>query len=135
IRQESIKIAYLMSVRFFGDTAITSKHGGMYREALDALSDSDIRSIGLIGGFCPSLPEYLPKPKKNQHLLACVRISDTIYSSVSLFGLFNFVLQSPANDFPPAMTLEELFAGEIIALDVKTRKTSSSPALPSLKKH
>lgn len=127
LRQELVKIAYLMTVRVFGDQAILSSSGALYRAAMFTKDDAAMKATGIKGSTYNGIPLGVPKPGSNQHALTCFRLGENIMSAVTLFGTFNAFFATPAADF----TTEEAH-GELVIIDVSTSKLTSIPYVEAL---
>lgn len=121
INKEIRKIAYLMSVRVFDDDAIRSRSGEIYRGAIYAESEDQIRAIGLGGGTNIDIIPTLTRIRPNEHALTCFRMGDTIISAVILFGLITGFCITPADGFSAA-ELE----GEVVIIDARTSALTCS---------
>lgn len=121
VRRELIKIAYLMTVRVFGDEAIMSESGRLYRAAMMAPTVEALKEVGLAGQTFQDFAPGMPRPQqKNLHALTCVRMGDHIMSSVTLFGGFNGIFITSADGF----TADEA-SGEVVIIDASTSKVSN----------
>lgn len=127
LRQELVKIAYLMTVRVFGDQAILSSSGALYRTAMFAKDGPTMQATGIKGSTYNGMPPGVPKPKRNQHALTCFRLGQNIMSAVTLFGTFDAFFATPAADF----TAEDGH-GEMVIIDVSTSKLTSMPYVQAL---
>ena len=118
VRRELLKIAYLMTVRVFGDDAIVSESGRLYRAAIMTSTVEELKEVGIGGATFQDFPPGLPRPhQKNQHVLTCVRIGRTILSGVTLFGGINGFFVTPATGFSA-----EDQVGEVVVIDASTSK-------------
>jgi hypothetical protein len=117
---ELVKIAYLMTVRVFGDEAVVSPSGAMYREALTLQSIEAVGATGIGGRLLYEFPSDLRAARPNEHALTCFFTSDRIVSAVSLFGIFQAVLVTPARGMP-----KEEDDGEVVVVDASQRKYAS----------
>lgn len=122
IHKEVRKIAYLMTVRAFGDEAIQSRSGEIYRAAIHAETEEEIRATGLRGGTNIDRIPTLARAKHNEHALTCFRMGSTIVSAVILFGSISGVCITPAEGF----SVPEL-AGETIIINATTGTLTSTP--------
>ncbi|WNC94378.1 hypothetical protein RI103_34975 [Paraburkholderia sp. FT54] len=121
VRRELVKIAYLMTVRAFGDQAIMSESGRLYRAAMMASTIEEFKSVGIGGATFQDFFAGTPRPqRKSQHALTCVKLGPTIMSSVTLFGGFNGVFVTPAVGFDA-----EDAEGEVVIIEASDRKLSS----------
>lgn len=124
IRQELIKTAYLFTVRVFGDDAIVSPSGGIFRAAMLCTTLEAIAATGLGGSpQCP-LPPIFPKLAPNQHALCTLRIDDEILTAVSLFGTFNCLVKTPATGFSAPVG-----TGETVLIDASQATLQSWTAI------
>lgn len=122
IHKEIRKIAYLMTVRVFGDEAIQSRSGKIYRAAIHAETEEEIQATGLGGGTNIDLIPTLARAKHNEHALTCFRIGATIVSAVILFGSIAGVCITPAEGFSaPELT------GEVVIINATTSTLASTP--------
>ncbi len=69
IHKEVRKIAYLMTVRIFGDEAIKSRSGEIYRAAIHAETEEEVQATGLRGGTNIDSIPTLARAKHNEHAL------------------------------------------------------------------
>ncbi|WP_156479880.1 hypothetical protein [Collimonas pratensis] len=122
IRQELIKIAYLMTVRVFGDDAISSVSGEIYRKAMFAKSDLDLDETGLKGNAFHTPPPFLPRTKRNENALTCFRAGDAIVSGVNLFDTFTGFFVTPSTGFRASEA-----AGEVVLIDAQIGTMKSRP--------
>lgn len=128
IRQELIKIAYLMTVRVFGDDAILSPAGEIYRTAMLAKTEEAIDATGLRGNALAELPAHgFPRPARNQHALTCFCLGGMIVSSVTLFGTFNGLFVTSTDGFSEADG-----HGEIAIIDASTSRLRTWPYLKTI---
>ena len=127
LRQELVKIAYLMTVRVFGDQAILSPSGALYRAAMFAEDTNAILATGIKGSTFNAMPFGFPKPRNNQHALTCFRLGESIMSAVTLFGMFNALFATPAVDF----TIDDAH-GELVIIEASTGKLTSMPYVEAL---
>jgi hypothetical protein len=127
LRQELVKIAYLMTVRVFGDQAILSPSGALYRAAMFAKDTAAITATGIKGSTYNAMPPGFPKPRNGQHALTCFRLGENILSAVTLFGTFNAFFATPAADF----TTEDAH-GELVIIEASTSKLESMPYVEAL---
>lgn len=135
IRQELIKIAYLMTVRLFGDDAILSQSGKLFRAAMLATTIDEMKKTGIRGGALnsmpnllpPQMPNIFPRPMHNEHAITCFVLGRDIVSAVTLFGMFNALFVTPAVGFAATEG-----AGEIIRINVSTSTLSSRSFLDSI---
>lgn len=115
IHKEIRKIAYLMTVCVFGDNAILSRSGEIYRAAIHAETEDEIRATGLGGGTNIDIIPTLARAKPNEHALTCFRMGNKIISAVILFGSIAGFCITPADGFS-ATELE----GEVVIIDATT---------------
>lgn len=129
LRQQLFKIAYLMTVRNWGDQAILSKSGEMYRQALRVTGDDAYGEIGFKGGVTSPLPPILQQPACNEHLLVTFVQSGYLVCVITLFGTFTASFISPAE----GIQADEA-EGEYIILDATTSKIHSRTFLDELQR-
>ncbi|MTD33948.1 hypothetical protein [Paludibacterium denitrificans] len=122
IHKEVRKIAYLMTVRIFGDEAIKSRSGEIYRAAIHAETEEEVQATGLRGGTNIDSIATLARAKHNEHALTCFRIGSAIVSAVILFGSITGICITPAEGF----SAPEL-AGEVIIINATTGTLTSAP--------
>ncbi len=122
IHKEVRKIAYLMTVRVFGDHAIQSHSGAIYRAAIHAGNEEEIQATGLRGGTNLDRFPGLATAKHNEHALTCFRTNDSIISAVILFGSITGICITPASGF----SVPEML-GEVIIIDAKAGTLTSTP--------
>jgi len=128
LRRMMVKIAYLMTVRLFGDEAIQSDNGRIYRSAMMAKDDEAMSKTGIGGGtYEEQQPSFLPKSLETGHTLSCFRFGAQVVSSVTLFGIFRAFFVTPANKISATDGY-----GEVIRIDAATSTLSSKPYLDSM---
>lgn len=121
IQKEVRKICYLMSVRVFGDDAIRSRSGAIYRAAIHVSTEEEIRATGLGGGTNFDAIPNIARAQRNQHALTCFRMGDKIISSVVLFGIISGFCITPAEGF-----LASELEGEVVVIDAATSALTST---------
>lgn len=118
VRRELVKIAYLMTVRVFGDEAILSESGQLYRAAMMTSTVEELKEVGIGGATFQDFYPGFPRPQqRNQHVLTCVRMGKTIASAVTLFGGTNGFFVTPATGFSADDAV-----GEVVVIDASTSK-------------
>ncbi|WP_159453040.1 hypothetical protein [Pseudogulbenkiania subflava] len=122
IHKEIRKIAYLMTVCIFGDDAIQSRSGEIYRAAIHAETEDMIRATGLGGGTNIDIIPTLARARPNEHALTCFRMGNKIISAVILFGSIAGFCITPADGFS-ATELE----GEVVIIDARTSTLTRTP--------
>jgi hypothetical protein len=132
IRRQMFKIAYLMTVRVFGDEAITGPSGQQFRAAMMAESDDDLTQCKISGiAFRPLPPGCARSTGHGEHAIACAVLpSIGLLTSVDLFGCFTLLAVTPAD----GISVAEM-TGEVIAIHASSSKITSrsyAEALPSL---
>lgn len=132
IRRQLFKIAYLSSVRLFGDEAIKSKSGELFRAAMMATSNAELAACGISGAaFRPLPPGFAPPTTNSEHSIVCALISSVgLVTSVNLFGCFTLFTATPSE----GITASEL-SGEVIVIQASKSKMVCKPyvdALPEL---
>lgn len=127
IRRELVKTAYLMTVRVFGDAAISSLSGSQFRDAMMAVNEDEMRAR-IKGGALGKVPPLFPESGHGKHQLATVKIDDAVYTLVSLFGIFQafFITQ-----IEPTFDTGDIF-GEQIEINVATGATSRTDGMQLL---
>ncbi|WP_158301352.1 hypothetical protein [Janthinobacterium sp. BJB426] len=121
IRAELIKTAYLMSVRVFGDVAIDSDSGAIFRAAMLAPNTEAIIETGIIGSSLNNLPPPFETPvEKHEHLIFSIHIGKQIYTGVQLFGTFSAFFLTPTSGFTC-----EFGTGEIVKINAATSSMTS----------
>lgn len=96
VGRELLKIAYLMTVWRFGDRAINSESGAIYRRGLAAKSTDDFRSVGMRGNT-NEVPGFSCKRESGTHVLLSAVIGKDLITSITLFGAFAAVFATPAH--------------------------------------
>lgn len=111
IIREAIKAAYLFTVKVYGDIAITSKSGYVFRAAFEACNDDALRASGL---YWQQLPpdhyEPIVKLAVKYHLFMTGIKEDMIYTQVILFGGLSFIFWTPRD----GIELEHEGCGKLI---------------------
>ncbi len=118
LRQELIKICYLMTVRVFGDAAILSNGGSLFRAAIECKDAAQLTAIGIQGSTFNGLPTIFPKPSHGKHIVGCIQMGDSIHTGVSLFGCFDAFFTTTVRNSPPIL-------GEIIEIDIANKSLHS----------
>lgn len=132
IRRQLFKIAYLTTVRIFGDEAITGPSGQQLRAAMMAESDEALASTKIAGAaFQPLPPGFARSARHAEHAITCAFMPNVgVVTSVDLFGCFTLFSVTPA----AGISADE-GTGEVVTIDASSSKLTSSPyleALPSL---
>lgn len=121
IRAELIKIAYLMSVRVFGDDAIKGMGGTQFRAAMIAADAKAIEATGIVGGLSEGLPAPFDKPvERNEHLVASVNMGPQLFTVVQLFGTFSAFFLTPSIGIT-----SEPGTGEIVKINASASSMTS----------
>lgn len=121
VRRELLKIAYLMTVRVFGDEAILSDSGQLYRAAMMTSTVEELKEVGISGAAFQDFYPGFPRPQqRNHHVLTCVRMGETIVSAVTLFGGINGFFVTPSTGFSADDAV-----GEVVVIDASTSKMRS----------
>lgn len=121
INRELVKICYLFSVWVFGDSAITSTSGAIYRKALECEDPQ---------GSDPSLlttdneiSGITPPTSGNSHYLSSTVIGEHLVTHVSLFGIFSLTLLTPSTGIGCE------FAGLAVTIDLTTGRQETATAI------
>lgn len=129
IRRQLFKIAYLTTVRIFGDEAITGPSGQQFRAAMMSESDEAL-ALTKIGGaaFRPLPPGLACSSGHAEHAITCVAMPSVgLLTSVDLFGCFTLFAVTPTD----GISADE-GAGEVITIDASRSKLTSRPYLEAL---
>lgn len=99
IIREAIKAAYLFTVKVYGDIAITSKSGAVFRAAFEARNEEKLKSSGLYWQNLPA-DHYEPTVKLvvKHHMFLTSLKEDMMYTQVVLFGGLSFIFWTPRDD-------------------------------------
>ncbi|QKV63528.1 hypothetical protein HUW52_11760 [Pseudomonas sp. 43A] len=99
IVREAIKAAYLFTVKTYGDIAITSKSGHVFRAAFEARTEEKLRASGLYWQQLPA-DHYEPivKLTAKHHMFMTSIKEDMMYTQVILFGGLSFIFWTPRDD-------------------------------------
>jgi hypothetical protein len=121
IGREMMKIAYLMTVWCFGDRAIDSQSGEIYRIGLRKNRDEDMDSFGM-KRTTTRIPGISCKSEPDTHVLMSTVLNGELVTSVQLFGTFAGIFITPAvgigaDDFEGSSVKINLSAGKIIESD------------------
>ncbi|WP_171962876.1 hypothetical protein [Bordetella trematum] len=129
IRRQLFKIAYLTTVRIFGDEAITGPSGEQLRAAMMAESDEALARTKIAGAaFQPLPPGFARSATHAEHAITCaVMPSVGVVTSVDLFGCFTLFAVTPAI----GISADE-GTGEVITIDASSSKLTSHPYLEAL---
>lgn len=132
VRRQLFKIAYLTTVRIFGDEAITGLSGQQFRAAIMAESDEELTRCKISSSaFRPLLPGFARSTGHGEHAITCAIMPGIgLATSVDLFGCFTLFVVTPAD----GISADE-FTGEVITIQASSSKLVSRTyleALPSL---
>lgn len=123
IRRELFKIAYLATVRLFGDAAIEGPSGQQFRAAIMASTDAELTNAGIVGGECPIPPPGFGRALRHEHAVTCVVLPGIgVVTCVHLFGLFGLLAVTP----PEGISAPEL-TGELTMIDASSKSARSRP--------
>lgn len=126
---ELAKIAYLATVWIFGDAAIRSESGLIYRQALEMMQPDEWKAAGLQGGG--SLPEgFDGKIASHQHQIICSKIGDLLVTSVNLFGIWAGFFCTPSIGIS-----QEDGTGAAIKINVKTGSMTQTCPIETMKQN
>ncbi|WGK92578.1 hypothetical protein [Pseudomonas migulae] len=95
VGKELLKIAYLMTVWCFGDRAIDSESGAIYRRGLATKRSEDFGSIGMRANT-NEVPGFSCKREPGTHVLLSAVLGRDLITSITLFGTFAAVFATPA---------------------------------------
>lgn len=111
MRREAIKTAYLLTVKAYGDVAIDSKSGEIFRAAIEANTEDELATSGLHWENLPADYYKLePALKVKHHMLFTSLKDDWLFSQVILFGGISFAFWTPRDD----INLDKRVYGKII---------------------
>ena len=129
IRRQLFKIAYLMTVKIFGDEAITGPSGQQLRAAMMAENDEALARTKIAGAaFQPLPPGFSRSARHSEHSITCaVMPSVGVVTSVDLFGCFTLFAVTPAD----GISAKE-GTGEVVTIDASSSKLTSRPYLEAL---
>ena len=129
IRRQLFKIAYLTTVKIFGDEAITGPSGQQLRAAMMAESDEALARTKIAGAaFQPLPPGFARSARHAEHAITCaVMPSVGVVTSVDLFGFFTLFAVTPAVGI-----FADEGTGEVITIDASSSKLMSHPYLEAL---
>ncbi|WP_345796089.1 hypothetical protein [Castellaniella sp. MT123] len=130
IRRQLFKIAYLTTVRIFGDEAITGPSGTQLRAAMMAEDDAALALVKIQGAaFRPLPPAFVAhSTKTSEHAITCAHLKGLgIVTAIDLFGVFTLYAITPATGISAA----EAF-GEVITIDASSSKLTSKPYLEAV---
>lgn len=132
IRRQMFKVAYLTTVRLFGDEAILAPSGHQFRAAMMAQTDEDLAACKIAGSAFQPLPPGFAHPVTHaEHAIICALLPGVgLATSVNLFGCFTLLAITPTDGISAA----EL-SGEVIVIQAANSKMASRPyveALPGL---
>src|SRR5690606_17701159 len=127
--RQLFKIAYLTTVRIFGDEAITGLSGQQYRAAMMAESDEQLTRCEIAGSaFRPLPPGFARSTGHGEHAITCATMPGIgLATSVDLCGCFTLFAVTPADGTSAA----EL-TGEVITIHASTSKLISRSYLEAL---
>ncbi|MGP0172653.1 hypothetical protein ACSVIJ_12300 [Pseudomonas sp. NCHU5208] len=129
IRQQLFKIAYLMTVRVFGDSAISGASGKTLRSAMYAKDEKELEEIGVQGAIFRPLPlGFARSAGHGEHAITCAYMAGTgLIVSVDLFGCFTLFTVTSAEGIEA-----DEGTGEVAVINVATSKLTSTPYLEAL---
>lgn len=129
IRRQLFKIAYLTTVRVFGDEAIVGASGQLLRAAMMAGSDEELAHCKIAGSaFRPLPPGFARSTMHAEHAITCAAMPGIgIATSVDLFGCFTVFTVTPAD----GITAPEL-TGEVITINAPTSRMTTRSYLEAL---
>ncbi|MDP2152820.1 MAG: hypothetical protein Q8J66_04070 [Methylotenera sp.] len=131
LQQELIKIAYLMTVFVFGDEAILSDNGDLFRTGIMAKDFVELAKVGIGGGSgVAESMAFMPKSQPNNHVLTCFTSGSNVISAVSLFGVFSACYITPAR----GIACEPL-TGKVVTIRPSTKAITCISYLDWLKSH
>lgn len=132
IRRQLFKIAYLSTVRLFGDEAITAPSGQQFRAAMMAQTDENLAACKITGATFQPLPPGFAQPSTHaEHTIICAFMPGVgLVTSVNLFGCFTLFTVTPTE----GISATDL-TGEVIVIQAANSRMVSRPyidALPGL---
>ena len=128
IRRQLFKIAYLTTVRIFGDDAITGPSGQQLRAAMMAETDEALAHAKISGAaFRPLPPGFARSARHAEHAITCAVLGADLVTSIDLFGCFTLLAMTPAG----GISADE-GTGEVITIDAYSSKLTSRPYLEAL---
>lgn len=129
IRRQLFKIAYLTTVRIFGDEAISGPSGQQFRAAMMAESNEALILTKISGAaFQPLPPGFARSAGHAEHTITCAAMPNVgLVTSVDLFGCFTLFTVTPLD----GISAPEGF-GEVITIDASNSKIKSCPFLEAL---
>lgn len=99
LRREAIKTAYLLTVKAFGDHAINSKSGRIFRAAIEASTNKALEGTGLLLRNLPADHyKFDPPMSTNHHLFMTALDDDQLFTQVIFFGGISFAFSTPRDD-------------------------------------
>lgn len=126
VQKELLKIAYLMTVWCFGDSAINSESGEVYRLGLATTRDEEFASIGMKGGT-NSIHGISCKKEHGTHVLLSMVLGRQLVTSVTIFGIFSAVFITSAS----GISAEE-YEGFSITIDLLKGTFSQTEAIQAV---
>jgi hypothetical protein len=129
IRRQMFKIAYLMTVRLFGDDAITGPSGEQFRAAMLATNDEELRQCPIVGAaFRPLPPGFERSSSRADHAITCAMVPRAgLATSVDLLGCFTLFAVTPTDGIQATE-----MTGEVITINAASSKMTSRPYLEAL---
>lgn len=128
IQRQTFKIAYLTTVRIFGDQAITGMSGQQFRDAIMAETDDALALTKLRVRVNHRLPQIVARSSgHHEHAITCVLVPDIgLMTAVDLFGSFTLLsISSGQGIIAPELT------GEVIRVAAGDATLSSRTYLES----
>lgn len=129
IRRQLFKIAYLSTVRIFGDAAIKGPSGEQLREAMMAESAEDLENTKIrISNHIQSLSAVIRTANPHEHVITCAALSETdLFTKVELFGCFTIYILTALDGIDV-----EVGTGEVMIIDASSSSLTSQTFLESL---
>jgi hypothetical protein len=129
VRRQLFKIAYLTTVRIFGDQAIIGPSGQQFRAAMMAESDEALALTKIAGAaFRPLPPGFARSAGHAEHAITCAAMRNVgLITSIDLFGCFTLFAVTPTD----GISADE-GTGEVIIIDASSSKLTSRAYLEAL---
>lgn len=129
VKRQLFKIAYLTTVRVFGDEAIIGLSGQQLRAAMMAECDDALARTEIVGGAFRPLPAGVARSTRHaEHAITCaVMPSIGLVTAVDLFGIFTLFTVTTSD----GISADE-GAGEVLTIDASRSTLTSRPYLEAL---
>lgn len=129
IYRQLFKIAYLTTVKIFGDAAIKGPSGEQLRAAIMAESDEDLEKTKIkAGNHIPSISRITRTANPHEHVITCAAFPKFgLFTTVELFGCFTLCVSTPLDGIDVAEG-----TGGVMIIDASSSSLTSQTFLEAL---